>query len=224
MHLNLNATSSREALCLLADSESIIKCQVELARLAGVVPAVGISLQLRRDTCSWLSWWIRLRSHSGPEWPQTDFSSPLLWPRSNCFMAVWTEQIVLIFPHQILATVMCGYESDFFETRPQFEQTSDPCRTWTSGSPFLISVCREFQRKTHVVVQSRPCHPEILDKTYFTEASHVTGLGSDFTSAHSAAALAPQRALPAILTLLLFIFLLPIIFRRHSPASTAHSL
>lgn len=52
MHLNLNAASSREALCLLAESESVVKCQVELARLAGVLPAVGISLPLRRDTCS----------------------------------------------------------------------------------------------------------------------------------------------------------------------------
>lgn len=211
MHLNLNATSSREALCLLADSESVVKCQVELARLAGVVPAVGITLQLCWDTCSWLSWWIRLRSHSGPKWPQTDFSSSPLWPRSNCFMAVWTEQIVLIFSHQILATVMCGSKSDFFETRPQFEQRSDPCRTWTSGSLFLIIVCGEFQTKTHVMVQCSPCHPEILDEIYFT-------------STHSAAAIASQRAITAILTLLPFILLLPIIFHRRSPASAAHSL
>lgn len=134
-------------------------------------------------------------------------------------MAVWTAQIVLIFPHQILATVMCGCESDFFETRPQFEQTSDPCRTWTSGSPFLRMVCREFQTKTHVMVQRSRCHPESLDNTYFAEVFF-----HDFTSAHSAGAVAPQRASPAILTLLLFIFLLPIISNRRSPASTAHSL
>lgn len=107
-------------------TQSIVKRQVELARLAGVVPAVGISLQLRRDTCSWLSWWIRLRSHSGPEWPQTDFSSPLLWPRSNCFMAVWTEQ-----NHSDLSTSDFGHCHVWLWVRFLWNTTS----VWTDKWP-----------------------------------------------------------------------------------------
>lgn len=67
-NLNFSATSSGEALRLLADSESIVKGQVQLVGLPGDVPgvvAVGVQL-LRRATCGWMR---QLRT----KWPLNDF-------------------------------------------------------------------------------------------------------------------------------------------------------
>lgn len=71
-NLNLSATSSREALWLLADSESIIKCQVELE---------GAAWWRARRCCCWCAAFRRhmqlneavLKPQRRTKWPLNDF-------------------------------------------------------------------------------------------------------------------------------------------------------
>lgn len=119
---------------------------------------------------------VRLRSHSEPEWPESDLFPSICDPDLICLLAVWTElhgiwssQIRFgLLSYLVLIQILIRFFDMWPQTQGDFYITLNNLLI----NQFIIAA--KPQTKTNTVAKSSPRHPEILDEICFPEAIHIT--------------------------------------------------